>query len=40
LKSTAAQLAEKYGVFEKTVKRYAVFAQVIDRIVDEYGAPM
>jgi hypothetical protein len=39
LKSTAAQLAEKYGVSEKTVKRDAAFAQVIDRIVDEYGAP-
>jgi hypothetical protein len=37
LKSTAGQLAEKYGVAEMTIKRDAVFAQVIDKIVEEYG---
>lgn len=37
LKSTARLLAEKYGVSEKTIKRDAVFAQAIDRIVAEYG---
>src|SRR5262249_19163876 len=35
LKTTAAQVAEKYGVSEKTVKRDAVFAQVIDKIVGD-----
>ena len=37
--STAMKLAEKHGVSEKTVKRDAVFAQVIDKIVADYGAP-
>jgi hypothetical protein len=37
--TTAKQLAEKYGVGEMTVKRDAVFAHVIDKIVDEYGDP-
>jgi hypothetical protein len=32
----AGEVARKYGVSEKTVKRDAVFAQVIDRIADEY----
>jgi hypothetical protein len=35
--TTAKQLAEKYGVGEMTVKRDAVFAHAIDKIVDEYG---
>ena len=33
------KLAEKYGVSEKTVKRDGVFAQVIDKIVADYGDP-
>jgi hypothetical protein len=37
LKKTAALLAEKYGVSEKTIKRDGVFAMVIDKIVEEYG---
>ncbi len=37
--STAVKLAEKYGVSEKTVKRDAIFAQVVDKIVGEYGDP-
>ncbi len=37
--STAAQLADKYGVSEKTVKRDGVFAQVLDQIVADYGDP-
>ncbi len=37
LKSTAENLAEKYGVSEKTVKRDGAFAQVIDEIVKDYG---
>jgi hypothetical protein len=37
LVTTAGLLAEKYGVSEKTVKRDAVFAKVIDKIVEEYG---
>jgi hypothetical protein len=39
LKTTAAQIAEKYGVSEKTVKRDSVFALVIDKIVADYGDP-
>lgn len=39
LPTTARQLADKYGVSEKTIKRDAVFAQVIDKIVVEYGEP-
>jgi hypothetical protein len=39
LTTTAAHVAEKYGVSEKTVKRDAIFAQVIDRIVADYGDP-
>jgi len=39
LNSTARQLAEKYGVSEKTIKRDAVFALVIDKIVADYGDP-
>ena len=39
LKSTARLLAEKYGVSEKTIKRDGVFAQVIDKIVADYGDP-
>ena len=37
LPSTAAQVAAKHGVSEKTVKRDATFAQVIDKIVEGYG---
>jgi hypothetical protein len=37
LKSTAAELARKYGVSEKTVKRDGNFAAVIDKIVEVYG---
>ena len=37
--STAVKLAEKYGVSEKTVKRDAIFALVIDKMVAEYGDP-
>jgi len=37
LPSTAKVLADKYGVSEKTVRRDAKFAQLIDKIVDEYG---
>ncbi len=39
LKNTARLLGEKYGVSEKTIKRDGVFAQVIDKIVAEYGDP-
>lgn len=39
LKSTARQLAEQYGVSEKTIKRDGVFALAIDRIVAEHGDP-
>jgi hypothetical protein len=37
--STAGQLAEKYGVAQATIKRDGIFAQVIDKIVSEYGDP-
>jgi hypothetical protein len=37
LKKTGEQLAEKYGVSEKTVRRDAVFAKVIDKLAEEYG---
>jgi hypothetical protein len=37
--STAENLALQYGVAEKTIRRDGVFAQIIDRIVDEYGDP-
>ena len=36
-RTTAVKLAEKYGVSEKTVKRDAVFAMVIDKIAADYG---
>jgi hypothetical protein len=35
--ATSVRLAEKYGVAEKTVRRDAAFARVVDRIVEEYG---
>jgi hypothetical protein len=35
--TTAVKLAEKYGVSEKTVKRDAIFALVIDKIAADYG---
>lgn len=38
-RTTAVQLAEKYGVSEKTIKRDAVFALVIDKIAADYGDP-
>ena len=37
--STAKELATKYGVGEMTIKRDGVFAQVIDKIVEEHGDP-
>jgi hypothetical protein len=37
--STARQLAEKYGVSEKTVKRDGAFALVIDKIAAEHEDP-
>ena len=37
--STAVKLAEKYGVSGKTIKRDAIFAHVIDKIVADYGDP-
>jgi hypothetical protein len=39
LNTTAQQLAEKYGVSEKTIKRDGVFTLVIDKLVAEYGDP-
>jgi hypothetical protein len=39
LPKTAAVVAGKYGVSEKTIKRDGVFAQNIDKIVAEYGDP-
>jgi len=37
LPSTAKFLADKHGVSEKTIKRDAIFAQIVDKIVSEYG---
>jgi transcriptional antiterminator len=37
LSKTGARIAEKHGVSEKTVRRDAVFAKIIDKIVEEYG---
>jgi len=37
LNKSSELLAEKYGVSEKTVRRDALFAQAIDKIVEEYG---
>ena len=39
LPTTAMRLAEKYGVSDKTIKRDAVFAKAVDRIVLDYGDP-
>lgn len=39
LPKTSAKVAEKYGVSEKTIKRDGLFADVIDKIVEEYGDP-
>ena len=39
LPTTAVRLAEKYGVSDKTIKRDAIFAQVMDKIVADYGDP-
>jgi hypothetical protein len=39
LLKTGTQLAEKYGVSDKTIRRDAVFAKVIDKIVEDYGEP-
>jgi hypothetical protein len=39
MKLTGERLAEKYGVSDKTIRRDAVFAKVIDKIVAEYGDP-
>ena len=35
--STALRLARKYGVSEKTIKRDALYARAVDRIVVEHG---
>jgi len=37
LKTTARQLAEKYGVSEKTIKRDGVFALVIEKILADHS---
>ena len=37
--TTAGQLGEKYGVAQMTIKRDGIFAQVIDKIVEEHGDP-
>ena len=39
LPTTAVRLAEKYGVSDKTIKRDAIFAQVMDKIAADYGDP-
>jgi ParB-like nuclease domain len=39
LPSRAKLVADKYGVSEKTVKRDAIFAGAIDKIVEVYGDP-
>ncbi len=39
LPSTAKVLSKKYGVGEMTIKRDAVFAKVIDKIVEDHGDP-
>ncbi len=39
LVSTAQRLAQKYGVGAMTIKRDGVFAQLIDKLVAEYGDP-
>src|SRR5262245_54293105 len=36
-RSTAAEVADKHGVSEKTVKRDALFARAVDQIVEDYG---
>ena len=37
--ATAEVLAEQYGVAEKTIRRDGIFAQIIDKMVAEYGDP-
>ena len=37
--STAERLADQYGVAEKTIRRDGIFAQIIDKLVAEYGDP-
>ena len=39
LPKTADRLGEKYGVSYKTIRRDALFAQAIDRVVEDYGDP-
>ncbi len=39
LTSTAGLLSQKYGVSEKTIKRDAIFAKTVDKIVEEYPDP-
>ncbi len=39
LPSTAKILGKKYGVGEMTIKRDAIFAQAIDKIVEDHGDP-
>jgi hypothetical protein len=37
--STADQLADKYGISYRTIRRDGLFAKVIDKIVSDYGDP-
>ncbi len=37
--STAHTLAVQYGVAEKTIRRDGIFAQIIDKLVADYGDP-
>jgi len=39
LPKTADRVADKYGVSYKTIRRDGIFAQVIDKIVEDYGDP-
>ena len=39
LPSTAKVLSEKFGVGEMTIKRDALFAKAVDKIVEDYGKP-
>ena len=39
LPTTAQVLAKKFGVAEMTIKRDALFARAVDKIVEDYGKP-
>jgi hypothetical protein len=39
LPTTSQRLSKMYGVSEKTIKRDAAFARVLDRVVADYGDP-